>query len=76
MQNKTLALNLLHTVRDARRDMDFIPSLLGGSRHGQPMREEVPIFGNEKEQFAGHQHAHIGIKQAKPVSCDRLKNRN
>jgi hypothetical protein len=71
MQNKTLALNLLRTVRYARSDMDFIRNLLGGARHGQPMREEVPVFGNEIEQFKGHQHAYIGIKQARAVSCSR-----
>lgn len=71
MQNKTLAANLFCTVRYARSNMDFIPSLLSGSGHGQPMREEVPVFGNEIEQFKGHQHAYIGIKQARAMSCGR-----
>ena len=64
MQDKTFVLNLLGTIRDARSNMHFVPSLLSGSCHGQTMREEVPIFGNEIKQFAGHQHAHIRIKQA------------
>src|SRR3974390_2117976 len=76
MQDKIFALNLSPAIDDACSDMHFVPGLFGGARHGQPMREKVPVFGNEIEQLARHQRAYAGNMQAGWLSCGRSKYRN
>ena len=54
MQTESLALYVFTAGVDARRDVNFISGTSRRARHRKPVRDEIPVFGNQIENLTRH----------------------
>src|SRR6185437_2509278 len=55
MQHEAFLFYLGSALIDVCCDMNVISRAFGSARHGKPMRNEIPVFRNEIEDFPRHQ---------------------
>ena len=53
MRDEALGLDRLPALVQPRRDMNFVAGGLRRARHGQAVREEVPVLGDDIEDAGG-----------------------
>ena len=53
MRDEALGLDRLLALVQPRRDMNFVAGRLRRARHGQAVRQEVPVLGNDIEDAGG-----------------------
>lgn len=54
MQPEAFTDDLLRAIADPRRDMHLVAGGFRRTRHGQPMRDKVPVFRDQIENFLRH----------------------
>ena len=55
MKDKTFLRYLRGAIANPGRNMHLISGILGRARHGKPMRDEIPVFRDQVEDFLNHQ---------------------
>jgi hypothetical protein len=54
MQDKAFARDFIAAFFDPGSDVYFIPRPPGGASHREPVRDEIPVFRNQIEDFPRH----------------------
>ena len=64
MRHEAFALDGRLAVLQPGGDMDLVAGLLGGAGHGQAMRQEIPVLGDDIEDAGGHRRGLVSAPGA------------